>query len=357
MLFFFVQSVVFELKSLFYTSYYTYYNPADCFLDPFFNFFGRIIGALGYAFVLVGVSILSFEICLHYVIYLPLVLRTLDPFQILFHIIVGHWILANVSFNYFKCLTTNPGSPPNDSRAAKQIIGVCKRCIGPKPPRAHHCSVCKKCVLRMDHHCPWINNCVGHFNHKFFFSFLVYLIIGALYLVATAHFYFNIQFRFTKALRIFRRRELLSHDWYHSAISLHFGLAFISLLPVGFLFLQQAKLLFFGETVIEQYTNIRDRQRCKEQKIQFRNIYDYGWRNNIFLMYGVTQAEYEKDWSFLRVFLLPNSRNPIGDGLSWFPPDSPLAKRSCPPKNSIMSQHSISRVSEQNSQMAQVVVM
>ena len=36
----------------------------------------------------------------------------------------------------------------------------CQKCDRHKPPRAHHCRVCKHCVLRMDHHCPWINNCV-----------------------------------------------------------------------------------------------------------------------------------------------------------------------------------------------------
>ena len=40
----------------------------------------------------------------------------------------------------------------------------CQKCTGKetwKPVRAHHCSECGFCVFKMDHHCPWINNCVG----------------------------------------------------------------------------------------------------------------------------------------------------------------------------------------------------
>ncbi|KAI8923412.1 DHHC palmitoyltransferase-domain-containing protein [Entophlyctis helioformis] len=53
----------------------------------------------------------------------------------------------------------------------------------PKPPRAHHCSVCKRCVMKMDHHCPWIHNCVGLHNHRYFYLFLVYLTVAATYFV------------------------------------------------------------------------------------------------------------------------------------------------------------------------------
>ncbi|QQP35382.1 Palmitoyltransferase, partial [Caligus rogercresseyi] len=55
---------------------------------------------------------------------------------------------------------------------------ICKKCINPKPPRTHHCSVCDSCVLKMDHHCPWLNNCVGHYNHRYFFLYMVHTIVG-----------------------------------------------------------------------------------------------------------------------------------------------------------------------------------
>ncbi|KAL5709549.1 protein S-acyltransferase [Ranunculus cassubicifolius] len=57
-------------------------------------------------------------------------------------------------------------------------LRFCQKCSHYKPPRAHHCRVCKRCVLRMDHHCIWINNCVGHANYKVFFVFVTYAVIA-----------------------------------------------------------------------------------------------------------------------------------------------------------------------------------
>jgi len=53
----------------------------------------------------------------------------------------------------------------------------CKWCGKYKPDRCHHCRVCKTCILKMDHHCPWIYNCVGFKNYKFFFLLLVYTVL------------------------------------------------------------------------------------------------------------------------------------------------------------------------------------
>jgi hypothetical protein len=62
----------------------------------------------------------------------------------------------------------------------------CKwRCGKYKPDRTHHCRVCDTCVLRMDHHCPWIYNCVGFGNHKYFFLLLFYSSAASIFAAVT----------------------------------------------------------------------------------------------------------------------------------------------------------------------------
>lgn len=46
----------------------------------------------------------------------------------------------------------------------KLMSKKCKKCNSIKPPHSHHCSICKRCIAHMDHHCPWVNNCVGFYT-------------------------------------------------------------------------------------------------------------------------------------------------------------------------------------------------
>jgi len=72
-------------------------------------------------------------------------------------------------------------SPRDTSVMKLKFERSCNKCKGVKPPRAHHCSVCERCVLKMDHHCPWMNNCIGLNNQKAFVLFNLYTTVCALW--------------------------------------------------------------------------------------------------------------------------------------------------------------------------------
>ncbi|KAH8269469.1 hypothetical protein KR018_003862 [Drosophila ironensis] len=74
---------------------------------------------------------------------------------------------------------------PVTNRTMNGSVRFCEKCKIIKPDRAHHCSVCSCCVLKMDHHCPWVNNCVNFYNYKYFVLFLGYALVYCLYVAFT----------------------------------------------------------------------------------------------------------------------------------------------------------------------------
>lgn len=49
----------------------------------------------------------------------------------------------------------------------------CRTCRLEKPARSRHCNLCQECVLVADHHCIWVNNCIGKGNYQYFYAFLL----------------------------------------------------------------------------------------------------------------------------------------------------------------------------------------
>ena len=58
---------------------------------------------------------------------------------------------------------------------------VCINCENLRPENTMHCNYCNKCVQGFDHHCTFVNNCLGYKNHKYFLLFLLFF---TLYIVA-----------------------------------------------------------------------------------------------------------------------------------------------------------------------------
>ena len=124
------------------------------------------------------------------------------------HLFTSAWLTFNVSYHYLCAVFSSAGNPPGvkvlrtwgaqqaptedvpqrtDTDVRKGVFTNftrCHKCECAKPPGTHHCSTCKRCVMDLDHHCPFISNCVGLDNLRAFLLFLVYAVLGTGYVLA-----------------------------------------------------------------------------------------------------------------------------------------------------------------------------
>uniref|UniRef100_A0A671YLI6 Palmitoyltransferase n=1 Tax=Sparus aurata TaxID=8175 RepID=A0A671YLI6_SPAAU len=293
----------------------------DSVFEPVFWTVDYVTRWFGTVFVCLVVILVSSIVLIAYIVLLPLVLNTYSPAWIVWHICYGHWNLVMIAFHYYKATKTSPGYPPTEKNDMP-FVAVCKKCIMPKPARTHHCGICNRCILKMDHHCPWLNNCVGHFNQRYFFSFCLFMTLGCVYCVISGRnlfldAYYALEVRWllppgqtnyqTPAPPYtFRDRMIHKSIIYMWVLTSTVGVA------LGALTIWHAVLISRGETSIERHINSKERQRLAKRGRVYKNPYHYGRLNNWKVFLGV-----EKRSHWLTRVLLPSGHTPHGDGLTW----------------------------------------
>lgn len=75
-----------------------------------------------------------------------------------------------------------------------EASSLCPDCYVVRSPRCRHCNLCNKCIDRFDHHCPWINNCIGKGNFRKFYSFVFVQLIYLLFIVFSTGVYIKLEF-------------------------------------------------------------------------------------------------------------------------------------------------------------------
>ncbi|XP_050694544.1 palmitoyltransferase ZDHHC20-B-like isoform X2 [Eriocheir sinensis] len=181
---------------------------------------------------------------------------------------------------------------PIYNRTIMGEIRYCERCVQIKPDRCHHCSVCGVCVLKLDHHCPWVNNCVSFTNYKFFILFLGYALIYCLFIAATTLQYFI----------MFWRNQLGTEGKFHILfvffVSIMFAISLVSL------FGYHVFLVLKNRSTLESFRG--PIFRLNHSWVQDKDGFSLGAYNNFVEVFGEDRAKW----------FLPVATS-LGDGVTY----------------------------------------
>ncbi|KAI0978787.1 hypothetical protein GJ496_000096 [Pomphorhynchus laevis] len=138
---------------------------------PCFAAWASLIAGTCAYYVFVFPSLLDFPISVH-ICHVVIVLFGIVNFLVATFIDPGYFSPASKD----ECHDDDFRSPLFKSVEINGILvrmKWCSTCQFYRPPRSSHCSSCDACIENFDHHCPWINNCVGRRNYRYFIMFLL----------------------------------------------------------------------------------------------------------------------------------------------------------------------------------------
>uniref|UniRef100_A0A2K6TBI9 Palmitoyltransferase n=1 Tax=Saimiri boliviensis boliviensis TaxID=39432 RepID=A0A2K6TBI9_SAIBB len=320
------------LRSLLYNSFGGSDTAVDAAFEPVYWLVDNVIRWFGVVFVVLVIVLTGSIVAIAYLCVLPLILRTYSVPRLCWHFFYSHWNLILIVFHYYQAITTPPGYPPQ-GRNDIAMVSICKKCIYPKPARTHHCSICNRWVLALlSGNPPWLNNCVGHYNHRYFFSFCFFMTLGCVYCSYGSWDLFREAYAAIEKMKQLDKNKLqaVANQTYHqtppptfsfrermthkSLVYLWFLCSSVAL-ALGALTVWHAVLISRGETSIERHINKKERRRLQAKGRVFRNPYNYGCLDNWKVFLGVDTGRH-----WLTRVLLPSSHLPHGNGMSWEPP-------------------------------------
>ncbi len=138
-------------------------SDKDFWMEVFFQILlSSCMRGLGFILVIFVISIITLLAYEGLFIVVPIVSEG-STLQYIMHYVNGFVCLICIYFHYIMAVYTDPGSPDSkktdlDDPDESNGKSLCKKCNIVKPLRTHHCSMCRKCILKMDHHCPYVNN-------------------------------------------------------------------------------------------------------------------------------------------------------------------------------------------------------
>ena len=131
-----------------------------------------------------------------------------------------------------------------------------------RPKESRHCFICDKCVDRFDHHCHWVNNCVGAGNHSFFYAYLLFIWSYIMFTCFIGVYNFNIQIDQKQLDKLALRGEYVfnfspktAKILFDVAIVLILLISAVFVLPLSVLLMVQTKNFLANKTTQARFKN------------------------------------------------------------------------------------------------------